>query len=436
MKPDRRTFLKNSAIGTAGLLLTNLSASFMVNSCKSEISPEKWAKIRTKARERKRRIIMNNDGNDVLAAAKIKPATPENFLKQRALGLVGSQVDSIFYCTGVFNYYSQQSEESELLTWNNDEAREYYQTLFQTGTDPLKMMVDFGHQHNIEVFWSMRMNDTHDSSLKKDYLFCQWKKDHPEYLVGKYDDKFPYGANRWSSVNYDIPEVREKVYRILSDVCSRYDIDGIELDFFRHPVLFKNQMTGEPVTQEQCDEMTELIKRIHEMVKSIGQQRKKPILVAIRIPDSVGYCKAIGIDLLQWLNENYIDIITGADYFKLEPWENLASLGAKYKVPVYACLEGRRLEGTFDHPVKSDETILLWRGEALNAWEAGVNGIYTFNRANPDDQIFREIGDPEILKTLEYKDQTSYVNENSWSKPESWLKDGNSFVSKEIKKYI
>ena len=53
-------------------------------------------------------------------------------------------------------------------------------------------------------------------------------------------------------MDYGRPEVREKVYRILADVAGRYDVDGIEMDFFRHPVLFAAQMVGKPVTQAQC----------------------------------------------------------------------------------------------------------------------------------------------------------------------------------------
>jgi len=66
-------------------------------------------------------------------------------------------------------------------------------------------------------------------------------------------------------------------------------------------------------------------------------------------------------------------------------------------------------------------------GEARNAWKAGVDGIYTFNRFNPNDPILRELGDPALLETLERIDQTVYVA-NIWSRPETWLKDGDKYV--------
>jgi len=433
METTRRSFLRNTTLGVAGI--TTCTGLGLFSPGCSSINQEKLDELRKTARNRRRRIIMNNDGNEVIAASKIKPIVPEDLLEHRTLGLVGSQVDSIFFCTGVFNLYFHQSQESELLTRNDPAIKEYLDTLVRSGTDSLKIISGFGKKNNIEIFWSMRMNDTHDSSKNSAYLFCQWKKDHPEFLVGKYGEKYPYGCNRWSSVNYGIPEVREKVFRILHDVCSRYDIDGIELDFFRHPVLFKEQMTGEPITQEHCDIMTGLMSRIREMTTHLGKKRGRPFLIAIRIPDSAGFCKAMGIDLIKWLDDDLVDIVTGADYFKLEPWENLASLGRKYEVPVYACFEGRRVESSYGHPPDIDESLPIWRGEALNAWKAGVNGVYTFNRGNPHDKLFREIGDPELLAKLEYIDQTVYVNPNSWSKPENWLKDGDKYVSKELKSF-
>ena len=45
------------------------------------------------------------------------------------------------------------------------------------------------------------------------------------------------------------------------------------------------------------------------------------------------------------------------------------------------------------------------RGEALRAWDAGVAGIYTFNRFDPQSALFRELGDPELLRTLPRRDE-------------------------------
>ena len=161
--------------------------------------------------------------------------------------------------------------------------------------------------------------------------------------------------------------------------------------------------------------MTSLMLRIREMTEEVSVKRGRPMLISIRIPDSVDYCKAIGIDLIKWLEDDLIDIVVGGGYFHIEPWENLVALGKKYGAPVYACLSASRIQGD----------MKVWRGEAMNAWEAGVDGIYTFNRFNPRDQVFRELGDYEALKALE-----SAYEYNPGSAMDSWLKDGSSFLKK------
>ena len=206
-------------------------------------------------------MIMNNDGNDIRNTPPEIVKTPEYFLSRRTSPLVGSHVDSIFYCTGVFNHYTHRSDETELLL-GNDEQTWYARDLIDQGADTLEIMTSFCHQHDIEIFWSMRMNDHHDSYTP--YLLPQWKKDHPDLLMGRPDDKFPYVEGKWSMVDYAHKEVRDKVFRIMEDVASRYDVDGIEYDFFRHPAYFKQQMLVSRSPQAQCDMMTELLARIRQ----------------------------------------------------------------------------------------------------------------------------------------------------------------------------
>jgi len=325
----------------------------------------------------------------------------------------GSQVDSIFYCTGVFNQYMHSSDVSELYPTNC--SRE----LKLQGKDCLELMVDFGHTHNIEVFWSMRMNDTHDSF--EPHIMANWKYDHPELLMGNRGERnnFPFGARRWSALNYDCAAVREQVFQILQDIAERYDVDGIELDFFRHPIYFKPQMFGEPVTQEHCNKMTDLLHRVREMTETVARRRGRPFLISTRMMDSPAYAKAIGLDVVHWLQEGLIDIIVAGGYFQLEPWATMVGLGQGYDVPVYACLSGSRLAA--ESEAQSD--IRIWRGEALKAWKEGVDGIYLFNRFDPADPLFRELGCRETLERLESVDMY-IMGREFWC---NFLKDGASY---------
>ena len=380
---------------------------------------------RREAVHKRRRIIYNNDGNDTsdMYASPDLPRTPESFLSLRTTGLAGSQVDAIFYCDGVFNLYTRRSDETEPRVHSDRYKEDWAWDLAEQGHEPLNLMIEFGKTHGMEVFWSMRMNDTHDSA--DEALVCNWKKENPHCLMGKETDSFPYGGNRWSAVNYGLEAARDKVLRIARDVCSRYDIDGIELDFFRHPVYFEPQMHGEPVMPEHCGLMTDLMGRIRKMVGEVERERDRPLLIAVRVPDSVGYSKAIGLDTVAWLEQDLVDLLTGGGYFHLEPWEDLVELGRRHDKPVYPCVSNSRLCDVVEEYRGRDDDLEIWRGEAARAWEAGVSGIYVYNRFDPESPLFRELGDPEVLETL---DKTYVPNPGKARNMERWLKDGGSYL--------
>lgn len=377
---------------------------------------------RRKARRRIRRIIMNNDGNDSLVNIDL-PISRELYLSRRMLGIINTHVDSVFYCTGVTNFYTQRSNVTERQTTR---GRSYLNAhLDSQDTDTLEVMVNFCKQYNKEIFWSMRMNDTHDSS--NDELMNRFKRDNPHFMMGSKENPPPHLKNRWSAFDYGFPEVRQMVVNNIHDVVSRYDVDGVELDFFRHSHFFRGQFYNEEVTQADCDKMTDMIRKVRAVCDQEALRRRRPILISIRVPDSFEFAKAIGLDWEQWLREELIDIVVGADYLKFKPWTNLAGISNKYNVPVYAGIEQRRL---IYGDAEQETFVELWRGEAYSAWCAGVSGIYTFNRFNPHDTLFSELGDPQLLAGLPHHEGESITTEKSRGMfgPEYWLKGGNKFL--------
>jgi len=398
---------------------------------------------RRRAARRRRRMIMNNDGCDCRSDVVGEVPSAEAFLAKRTTPLAGSHVDAVFYSTGVFNLYSHRSAESEL--WvdspHHIAGKQYAlwsEPLIREGKDALELMIEFCRRQGMEIFWSMRMNDTHDAAYPG--LMCQWKKDHPELLMGRKPDRhalgggeypdcllgdetdaFPHGGGRWSALNYGMDAVRDKALAILGDVAARYDIDGVELDFFRHPVYFKPQLLGEPVTERHCAIMTELVCDVRRLAEDVGGARGRPLLVATRVPDSVGFARAVGLDWPSWAEQGAVDLLVCGGYFQFEPWQSAVAVGKRFDTPVYPCLSGSRLVDPAYPEGESDPQI--WRGEALKAWEAGASGVYTFNRFDPSDSIFRELGDPEILASLPRRDEF-FPGQHM----DRWVKDGSRFV--------
>ena len=119
---------------------------------------------RRQAAHRQRRIIYNDD-----ADAQGPYKTPEELISQRVKHVMNTQVDSIYYCTGAGGlFWAHQPKVGEVLGEFVDERhpnkthvpymRDGLAALKKLGTDPLAVVVDYGHENNMEVFWSCRMN--------------------------------------------------------------------------------------------------------------------------------------------------------------------------------------------------------------------------------------------------------------------------------------
>ena len=127
------------------------------------------AESRQEARWRQRRIIYNNDGDDVIQAERRHDQEEEllvrgdgelldDFINARIGPLVGTQVDSNWYasCIGGQTYSHYTKLGGFYGKGISQELVDIY------GRDSLEIQVDYSHEHGMEGFWSLRMNDAHD----------------------------------------------------------------------------------------------------------------------------------------------------------------------------------------------------------------------------------------------------------------------------------
>ena len=398
---------------------------------------------RKQARWRKRRIIYNNDGDDAVCArtgAEFEHDSAEgltvrtdgelidDFLNARNTPLIGSQVDSNWYCSCMAGLtFSHQTKLGGFY------GREMPLELVEKyGRDTLQIHTDFSHEHDMEVFWSLRMNDSHDATppgeRRWNYGLSQFKRDHPEFLMGELGD-----GGHWTSLDFGFPEVREHVFSIIAEVAHNYDVDGMEMDFFRHYPYFRPTLDMQPVEQEHLDMMSDLLRRVRKLADEVGAQRGRPLLVAARTPFNTADARFIGVDLEQWLQEDLLDLLIpggGSESCMSESFAEIVALGHRHDVPVYPCIDwafwgywvflglsnGRhrsrkewletlyggqpeRLGKPSYIPVLNEweGTRPAWRAAAMNLFNAGVDGIYIFNPGLGEPEVWREIGDPETM---------------------------------------
>lgn len=362
-------------------------------------SLESLRNARQQAADRPRRVIFNNDGNEPVYLCKT--TSSEELLSYRTTPLAGTHVDAIFYCTwsSGFGLFTHGTKVGEVFSTREGLfERNLAPDMIAAGTDPLRVMTEFGRKKGIEVFWSFRLNDTHDGSTAPYgpimFRANRLKRENPDWLVGSPTQKPKHGA--WSAVDFTREEIRDLAFRYVEEVCRNYDVDGVEIDFIRHPVFFKRAaQSGTECNDDERRLMTDLLRRIRTMTEAEGLRRGRPILLAVRVPDSVEYCRAIGLDLKRWLGDRLIDLLITGGYFRLNDIAYSVALAREYGVKVYPSLDESRVRDPEARKLRS--TTEAYRGRALEAWSAGADGVYLFNAFNPLDPIWRELGSPARL---------------------------------------
>ncbi|NOY79389.1 MAG: family 10 glycosylhydrolase [Kiritimatiellaeota bacterium] len=415
---------------TTALVFAAAGAETAGQLSRSEVSPlDELRNLRRKLAFRRRGILANNDGCDALYFPKDRVLTPQSFLDLRTTALAETGVGTVAYCTisSGFSFFTHDTKVGTLLTRQPKDyglgagRRNVAQELINQGADCLELVARYAHEHDIEVFWSFRMNDTHDAAHRPDkpyFLYPPLKEQHPDWLVGKVAKPTRFG--RWSSVNYALPQVRDLAFRFTEEVCRNYDVDGIELDFFRHLCYFPSTANGGTASDAEREMMTKLLRRIRRMTEEVGLKRGRPILMSVRVPDSVGFNRDMGLDVERWLADGLVDILVTTGYFRLNPWESSVALGHKYGVAVYPCLSDSRVRGQTRFMRGS---IPAYRARAVNAWAAGADGVHLFNYFNPNAPLWKELGSPRTLVGLE---KLFFVTVRDGN-PDSWLLGGSRY---------
>ncbi len=378
------------------------------------MSLEAYRQARKQLAHKPRRLIWNQDGGDARVGRE-GMETPEDLLALRTKRVADSHVEMIAYCTGPgFGMYSHRTEVAQVFNVRAGVYRHNFtQRLIEQGTDPLQVHVEFARKHGKEIIWAMRMNDTHDAT--NEHALSRFKKDNPDALFDPQQGNPEFG--KWSAVDYGNQKVRDTAVRIIEEVVTNYDVDGVELNFNRHCIYFKKASRGERLTQADRDQLTDMVRRVRQVTEDVGRKRGRPLLLVVQTPDSIEYCRSIGIDLERWLAEGLIDLYVATNYFRLNPWEYSVDLGHKYDVPVFANLSETRVREWSQWSPDTGwgpEHIPAYRGRALQARHAGIDGIYLFNYNVASSPLYSELGDPELLKRL---DRAYYVTARGYGRP-------------------
>lgn len=407
---SRREFVSAGALAAAAV---GLAAGAPGSFGQTGLGAKKMSK-----KGKRRRIIFNNDGGVLSAAVDHAGSMTAADLGRLVIEpLAGTHVDALFWCPGqtTFLYDTKVGQffgENVREFKNPGHRRAYENTkaLIAAGNDPPKVIVEQGHKARMEVFISFRMNDCHEGipPLGSVIHRCKLKQDHPEYVLDKItSDKFPGyipGYVPWSglddALNYAYPGVRQYYFGVIEEVCQLYDLDGVEMDFQRHPRFFK-----EKEVEKNRAVMTGFVRRVRKRMDEIGKAKGRRLSLAVRVPPSFDACLRLGLDVRTWLKEGWIDILTAStmDIIVDLPVQEFVEAARGTRCQVFACLSTM----PWWHKVKdSYPSIEEFRAKALSYWRNGVDGIYLFNAnyiatvgSDPATlrQALTEIGEPAVI---------------------------------------
>jgi hypothetical protein len=368
-------------------------------------------KARQKAAWRRRPLVLDDDGDLVYADETRKGS--EAFLSLRMHDCRAVGVNSLAWC---IMWGIAQKRKLAARYWKTQMNGVPFQ---DNMPDPTPVIARFCRENEIECFGSIRMNDCHDAfGYPFPKLVYPLKVEHPEMLIG---DESQRGGSAdglaaaiWSGLDYAHKKVRDDRLWWIENTAQQYDLDGVDLNFFRMPWCFK---PGEE--ENNTPLMTDFIRQARERLDAVSRQRRRPVLLGVRVPGTVETCNRIGLDIETWLRERLVDrLLTGGGYVCYStPAEELVKLGHRFEVPVYPCI---------NCPANYTLGGGNLRAAASNLWWAGADGIYLWNfqyipapgslgygRLSPDQykKHLPEIADPQRLK---YLDKSFAVNQRVW----------------------
>ena len=296
-----------------------------------------------------------------------------------------------------YQYFDQPNSQVDAIWWDYDPWDPISNRLpAETEIDSLAVALEETHRRGFEAFWHHRVSgaDSGPEGKAMDQL-NPIKELHPDWVI-----KTWWWQGMW---NLAVPEVRAFKVALFRELAERYDFDGFQIDYARQlPVLPLGRQW------ELRDSVTDLMRQLRETLLDVSVAKNKPILLSAKVPRSLEVCRADGFDVVRWVQEGLVDMLTvGSRSFDVDIEGYRAALGPSVKL--YPCLDDHHTSDAYQHP-----PVDVFRGVASSWWRQGADGIVTFNwyggpapessaahgsRPGPESQKtgYREIGSIETL---------------------------------------
>ena len=258
---------------------------------------------------------------------------------------------------------------------------------------PLTAISKICKENNIPFFPRVRMNSHYP--IDTDHVaYGNFRRNHPELLIGRPGEEIVEGTIEYgirTGKDFAYPEVRSYMIDMITETFQKFDVDGVELDFCRHPAMFR---TEEAYSNRYL--MTELIREVKSRLIQTGKEKNRDLKLAVRVPPTLDDSERVGLDVRRWIKEELVDIvIEGIGFIPFDtPVEEFVKATKGTNCLIYGCIEMTRQAD----PLTLRALAYRW----LNAGAAGVY-LYNFYTMSPEwnDKTFNELTNLEVLSKLD-----------------------------------
>ena len=284
--------------------------------------------------------------------------------------------------------------------------------LIAKGIDPPKALSEGARRRGMKFLPSFRLNDVH-GILPHEGQYGSLRRDHPEWIIGV------------KSMDFGVPEVREHILSVARELVEGYDIDGLDIDFMRAPLYFKD---AEVVANTPI--MTDMVRQIRSFLDSASRTRGRRLLLSARVPMRIGdgriinskvdgqeqghdatECLGIGLDVPAWIRDGLVDMVCPMDFYYLK-WPLMAEQMDSWRRAVegtscglYPTIHGPWLDG-YSVPYLCSAS---YRAAAHSYYERGADGMAIYNVWNNIPQVWDAIGDMADPMVLANKPRRYHV---------------------------
>jgi len=276
-------------------------------------------------------------------------------------------------------------------------------SLADEGIDAYAVWIDLLRRRGISPWISLRMNDVHDCPDEESHMHNDLYRAHPEYRVA------PYRPSDWFAhqLDYEQPEVRDLMLRLVDEVLERYDCDGLELDWMRFCRVFRygHEMENRHI-------LTDFVRAVREKCDQAAERRGHPVKIAVRVQmDPVDAMNA-GFDVQAWCSQGLVDIVIPAPFFDnnwercpLEIWRALVGFNVLLAPGLDTSYKPERMG---DRPFSAEMDNAL----ATYYLAHGADRIYLFNHFGNERGPMRTLGSLERASAAARRHVTLYKDDS------------------------